>query len=113
MDSKSSMIAKRFSLPTKNQIHFVFLKHTVGREQSHLLRERLGYEHPVKRVAMVQRQFASTQGVFMGDIERLDRPRTQGVKHEFRRCLRKRQGAERVLNSDFPCACCREIQLRR
>src|ERR1700732_4782270 len=42
------------SLPAKNQIHFVFLKRAICREQSHALRERLGNNHPVKRIPVAQ-----------------------------------------------------------
>jgi hypothetical protein len=65
-----------FSLPAKNKTHFVFLKNMICREQSHLFRECLGDEHPVKRVPVMHRQCASTQCVFMGDIERLHGPGT-------------------------------------
>src|SRR5260370_8926211 len=61
---------------------------------------------------MMRRQFASPQGVFMGDIERADGPGTQHVRNEFRRHLRKRQRAEGKLDGDFRRAGRREIQLR-
>src|SRR5258708_7578715 len=61
---------------------------------------------------MMRRQFARTQGVFMGDIEGADGPGTQRVRNEFRRRLRKRQRAEGKLDGDFPRAGRREIQLR-
>src|SRR5258708_30183462 len=93
-------------------MHFVFLKQAICREQSHPLGERLGNNHPVKRIPVMRRQFTCTQGVFLGDIERLNAPQPLRVGNVFRRRLRKRERAEGELDCDFPCACCRQIQLR-
>src|SRR3979490_452478 len=71
------------SLSTKNQIHFVFLQNAICREQSHPLRERLRNNHPVKRIPVMRRQFACTQGVFLGDIERLNAPQPLRVGNVF------------------------------
>src|SRR6266404_4241973 len=60
---------------------------------------------------MMRRQFARTQGVFMGDVERTDGPGTQRTRNELRRRLWKRQRTEGKFDGDFPRAGGREIQL--
>jgi len=59
----------------------------------------------------MRRQFARTQGVFMGDVERTDGAGTQRARNELRRRLWKRQRTEGKFDGDFPRAGGREIQL--
>src|SRR6266404_3359256 len=79
------------SLSTKYQVHFVLLKHAIGREQRHLFGECLGDEHPVKRVTMMTRQRIHCQCVKMSNIQGLQGHDSHRVRHKFRRPPRQNQ----------------------
>ena len=57
-------------LSAKKYLHVVLFEDTVRSQQGHCLRASLRDEHAVEWVPMVPRQFAGSQGMEMGDVQR-------------------------------------------
>ena len=91
------------SLAAINRLDSVSSNGGVGGEQCHALKTRLRNQHAIKRIAVMERQFACSQGVLVGDSHRVKLPPCERISNKFGRRKRQFQRAAGELDRDFPC----------
>ena len=67
------------------RLNIVLSKGGVGGEQCHALKTRLRNQHAIKRIPVMERQFACSQGVLVGYIHAMKLPRCERVANKFGR----------------------------
>src|SRR5215471_12131439 len=95
--------AKGVSLAAVEPLDIVSSKGGIGGEQCHVLKTRLRDQHAIKRIAVMERQFACGQGVLVCDINTMKLPPCERVSDKFGRRRRQFQRAASELDRDFPC----------
>src|SRR5215813_5771081 len=101
--SKSKRVKQGMSLAAINRLDEVSSNGGVGGEQCHALKTRLRNQHAIKRIAVMGRQFACSQGVLVGDTHWVKLPPCERISNKFGRRKRQFQRAASELDRDFPC----------